>query len=102
MLAHLARRAACALTRPRLAPAFARPPPPGRRTLAAAATGLDPPDVRKLAEMAHIDVTDEEVRRGERVEREFSPTDVLAFCLQHHTLSGRRLGTQNPVHRVLV
>lgn len=69
MLAHLARRAAVSLgRRPATGPVFSRPPH-ARRGVAAAATGLDPPDVRKLAAMAHIDVTDEEVSgRRERKE----------------------------------
>lgn len=66
LLQRLARHAS-ALVRPR-APAAARcaPPPAGRRGVAAAAAaGLDPPDVRKLAEMAHIELTEEEVRERE-------------------------------------
>lgn len=56
MLASVARRAAA-----RLSPRSPGPPPLRRRAVAASAAGLDPPDVRKLAEMAHIDVTDAEV-----------------------------------------
>ena len=40
-----------------------RLPVPGlRRQVAASASEIDKPDVKKLAKMAHIDVTDEEVR----------------------------------------
>ena len=38
-------------------------PAPCRSVAAAAGGGLEPPDVRKLAQMAHIDITDEEVGR---------------------------------------
>jgi pyruvate/2-oxoglutarate dehydrogenase complex dihydrolipoamide acyltransferase (E2) component len=55
-------------------------PLPRLRTLAAASqgSGIEPPDVRKLAQMATIDVTDEEVRKrgtGEVVGRGASRAD---------------------------
>jgi hypothetical protein len=94
--------AAARRTAARLAPRSAAPPPSRRRAVAASASGLDPPDVRKLAEMAHIDVTDAEVgeeRKGrgglQRPPHPARPPPLLFS-------SGRRLDAQDPQNCGLV